>query len=383
MRGRLVAAPPRQVKRFPSCRISVTNRMRRFVTAWHGSRSRIAWSMFPTASSWCCSRPAGRSSCSRAHAPWSSRTTRRSSPRCARSPPARSGSSTAADARAMAKERDLYAILGVERSATTEEIKKAYRRLARKHHPDLNPGDKQAEERFKEISVAHDVLTDAGKRKLYDEFGLEGLQAGFDPTRAREYKRWSESGHGFSFRREGPFEGFGFGGSGGRSRRRAAEEEDEERSFADIIEQLFGAGAATGAAPRTARGGDLEHPIEVDFLDALRGTKTAVTVRRPAPCAQCRGSGRQGTRACTRCGGTGTVEQREQLTVKIPAGVGDGARVRVKGKGGVGRAGAAPGDLYVRLMVQVPADGAADRLKDAVEALEEAYAENPRAHLAV
>ncbi len=353
----------------------------------------------------------------------------------------------------MAKERDLYAILGVERSASADQIKKAYRRLARKHHPDLNPGDKQAEERFKEISVAHDVLTDPGKRKLYDEFGLEGLQAGFDPARAREYKRWAESGHGFSFRREGPFDG-------GRSRRRAAEEEDEEGSFADIIEQLFGASAATGAAPRTARGADLEHPIEVDFLDALRGTKTAVTVRRPAPCAQCRGSGRQGMRACTRCGGTGTVEQREQLTVKIPAGVGDGARVRVKGKGGVGRGGAAagdlyfivkvrphpllrrdgkdltievpitvgeairgatiavptpdgtvrlkvppgsqsgqrlrlsgrgvpdpkggaPGDLYVRLMVQVPADGAADRLKDAVEALEEAYAENPRAHLAV
>ena len=359
----------------------------------------------------------------------------------------------------MAK-RDYYEVLGVGKAATEDEIKKAYRKLAREYHPDKNPGDKQAEERFKEISVAHDVLTDPSKRKLYDEFGLEGLQAGFDPARAREYKRWSESGHGFSFRREGPLEGFGFGGSGGRSRRRAAEEEDEERSFADIIEQLFGAGAATGATPRTTRGGDLEHPIEVDFLDALRGTKTAVTVRRPAPCAQCRGSGRQGMRACTRCGGTGTVEQREQLTVKIPAGVGDGTRVRVKGKGGVGRGGAAagdlyfivkvrphpllrrdgkdltievpitvgeairgatiavptpdgtvrlkvprgsqsgqrlrlsgrgvpdpkggaPGDLYVRLMVQVPADGAADRLKDAVEALEGAYAENPRAHLAV
>ena len=360
----------------------------------------------------------------------------------------------------MAKERDLYAILDVERTATPEEIKKAYRRLARKHHPDLNAGDKQAEERFKEISVAHDVLTDASKRKVYDEFGLEGLQAGFDPARAREYKRWAESGHGFSFRREGPFEGFGFGGTGARRRRRDAQaDEDEERSFADVIEQLFGAGAAAGATPRTAGGADIEHPIEVDFLDALRGTKTAVSVRRPAPCAQCAGSGRQGMRACTRCGGTGTIEQREQLTVKIPAGVGDGARVRVKGKGGAGRGGApagdlyfvvklrphpflqregkdltidvpitigeairgasisvptpdgtvrlkvprgsqsgqrlrlsgrgvrdpkggAPGDLYVRLMVQVPSNGAADRLKDAVEALEEAYAENPRAHLA-
>src|SRR5207249_12012219 len=161
-------------------------------------------------------------------------------------------------------------------------------------------------------SVAHDVLTDPGKRKLYDEFGLEGLQAGFDPARAREYKRRSESRHGFSFRREGPFEGFGFGGSGGRSRRRAAEEEDEERSFADIIEQLFGAGAATGAAPRTARGGDLEHPIEVDFLDALRGTKTAVTVRRPAACAQCRGRRRPGRRAWPRRRGPAAGRGRRQ-----------------------------------------------------------------------
>src|SRR4029077_1074139 len=203
---------------------------------------------------------------------------------------------------------------------------------------------------------------------------------------------------------------------------------------------------------------DVEHPIEVDFLDALRGTKTAISIRRPAPCAKCGGTGRQGARACTTCGGTGATAQREQLTVKIPAGVADGARVRVKGKGGVGRGGApagdlyfvvkvrphpllrrdgkdltievpitvgeairgatiavptpdgtvrlkvppgrqigprllrsgrgvpdpkggAPGDLYVRLMVQVPVDGAADRLKDAVEALEGAYSENPRAHL--
>src|SRR5436309_13168848 len=224
MRERLVAAPPRQVKRFPSWRISVTNRTRRFVTAWHGSRSRIAWSAFPTASSWCCSPPAGRSSCSRVHAPWSSRTTRRSSPRCARSPPARSGSSTPADARAMAKERDLYAILGVERSASADQIKKAYRRLARKHHPDLNPGNKQAEERFKEVSVAHDVLTEPSKRKLYDEFGMQGLQSGFDPAAAREYKRWAESGHGFSFRGG---EGVDFASGFGQRRRRRSEADEE------------------------------------------------------------------------------------------------------------------------------------------------------------
>ncbi len=355
----------------------------------------------------------------------------------------------------MAKEKDLYAILGVSRGATAEEIKKAYRKLARKHHPDLNPGNKQAEERFKEVSVAHDVLTDASKRKLYDEFGTEGLQPGFDAERAREYKRWSESGHGFSFRPgENPFAGFDMGG-GARARRRR--EADEERSFADFINQMFGgAGASEPAAP--ARGEDLEHTVEVDFMDALRGTRLPVSVRRPVPCPQCNGSGRQGMRACTRCGGTGSIEQREKLTVKIPPGVADGSRVRVRGKGGAGRGGGAgdlyfvvrvrphplvkrdgkdltievpvtvgeaihgatidvptpsgavrlkvpkgsqsgqrlrlagrgvrdpkggtSGDLYVRLMVQVPTNGTADRLEEAVETIEGAYSGNPRAHLA-
>jgi len=357
----------------------------------------------------------------------------------------------------MAKEKDLYAVLGVARTASQDEIKKAYRKLARKHHPDLNKGSKQAEERFKEISVANDVLTDPGKRKLYDEFGMEGLQSGFDPGRAREYRRWAESGHGFSFRPEGGTAGgFGFEGFG-QARRGRRQPAEEERSFADFINEMFG-GQAAAEAPEPSSA-DIEHPIEVDFLDALRGTQTAVSIRRPAPCPQCGGTGRQGSRACTRCAGTGTTEQRERLTVKIPPGVGDGSRVRVRGKGGIGRGGAAgdlyfvvkvrphpllkregkdltievpitvgeairgatievptpdgsvrvkvpkgsqsgqrlrltgrgvrdpkggaPGDLYARLMVQVPANGSADSLKDAVEALEGAYSENPRAHLAL
>jgi molecular chaperone DnaJ len=354
----------------------------------------------------------------------------------------------------MAKEKDLYAVLGVGRKATADEIKKAYRKLARKHHPDLNPGNKQAEERFKEISVAHDVLTDAKKRKLYDEFGMQGLQPGFDPEQAREYKRWAESGHGFSFR-EGAGGPEGFGGfefRGPRGRRRS--EAEEERSFADFINQMFG-GAAESAAP--TRGEDVEHTVDVDFMDALRGTQLPVSVRRPAPCPQCNGTGRQGVRACTRCAGTGTVEQRERLTVKIPPGVADGQRIRVRGKGGVGHGGATgdlyfvvkvrphpllkregkdltievpvtvgeavrgatidvptpdgtvrlkipkgtqsgqrlrlagrgvrdpkggtPGDLYVRVMVQVPTNGAVDRLNDALDALDSAYSGNPRAHL--
>src|SRR4029453_14150433 len=96
----------------------------------------------------------------------------------------------------MAKEKDLYAILGLSKGASTDEVRKAYRKLARKYHPDLNPGSKQAEERFKDLSLANDVLSDDTKRALYDEFGMEGLQAGFDPARAREYKRWAESGQG-------------------------------------------------------------------------------------------------------------------------------------------------------------------------------------------
>jgi DnaJ-class molecular chaperone len=355
----------------------------------------------------------------------------------------------------MANERDLYAVLGVTKSASADELKKAYRKLARKHHPDLNPGNKQAEERFKEISFAHDVLTDPKKRKLYDEFGLEGLQAGFDPERAREYRRWAESGHGFSFR---PDAGFDFGGfEQPRGRRRRAE---AERSFSDIFSELFGAGVGGGAqAGPPQRGQDLEHPIEVDFLDAIRGTRTAVSIRRPAPCPQCGGTGRHNLRACTRCAGTGTIEDREKLTVKIPPGIGDGARVRVKGKGGLGRGGppgdlyfvvklrphphlkregrdlvmevpvtvgeamhgatievptpdgrvqvkvpkgsqsgqrlrlrgrgvpdpkgGAPGDLYIRPMVQVPKNGASERLKEAVEALERAYGGDPRADLSL
>lgn len=362
----------------------------------------------------------------------------------------------------MANQKDLYAVLGVTKTASADELKKAYRKLARKYHPDLNPGNKQAEEKFKEISFAHDVLTDPKKRKLYDEFGAEGLQAGFEPERAREYRRWAESGHGFSFRPEaGGSEGFDFSGfEQPRGRRRRAE---SERSFSDIFSELFGAGAA-GAGGATEpgaaqRGQDLEHPIEVDFLDAIRGTRTGVTIRRPAPCPQCGGTGRHNLRACTRCSGTGSVEEREKLTVKIPPGVGDGARVRVKGKGGVGRGGppgdlyfvvktrphphlkregkdlvmevpitvgeamhgatievptpdgrvqvkvpkgsqsgqrlrlrgrgvpdpkgGTPGDLYIRPMVQVPKNGASERLKDAVEALERAYAGDPRADLSL
>ena len=356
----------------------------------------------------------------------------------------------------MAQERDLYAILGLSKGASADEVRKAYRKLARKFHPDLNPGDKQAEERFKDLSLANDVLSDEKKRALYDEFGMEGLQAGFDPARAREYKRWADSGHGFSFRRGAGGEDAGFEfdfGQFGGGRRRGA----DDRGFADILNEMFGGAAEEAPSPN---GQDIEYPIEVDLLDALRGTRTSVTVRRPTPCATCKGTGRVGRRACTTCGGTGMVETRERLSVKIPAGVGDGSRVRVAGKGGAGRnggkpgdlyfvvrvrphpliqrngkdltievpitvpeavrgatiqvptlqgrvqlkvppgsqsgqrlrlrgkgapdpKGGEPGDLYARLMVQVPPGDSAGRLADALSELERAYGEDPRARLSL
>ena len=359
----------------------------------------------------------------------------------------------------MAKDKDLYAILGLAKGASADEVRKAYRKLARKFHPDLNPGDKQAEDRFKDLSLANDVLSDAKKRALFDEFGMDGLQAGFDPTRAREHRRWADSGHGFSFRRGASEDtgGFDFGFEAPRGARRGGGRAGEERGFSDILNEMFGGGAEE---PRHRAGQDIEHPIDIDLLDALRGTRTAVTVRRPVACTTCQGSGRAGRRACTACGGRGTVETSEKLNVRIPAGVGEGSRVRVAGKGGVGANGGKPGDLFfvvhvrphprlqrdgkdltievpitvveairgasitvptlrgevklkvspgsqsgqrlrlrgrgapdpkggeagdlfVRLMVQVPTAATAEELHEALAALEQAYREDPRADLSL
>lgn len=259
--------------------------------------------------------------------------------------------------------RDLYGELGVKRSATAEEIKKAYRKLARKYHPDVNPGNREAEERFKRISFAHDVLSDAEKRKAYDEFGEEGLQAGFDANRAREYKRAQESMGGFG----------GMGGGGTRY-----------SSFEDIFGDIFGGGRGGGGAAPSEQGADVETTLDIDLLDAIRGTTASVQLTKPSECAVCHGTGGQGPgktcpecrgrgqikmgggpmsfgRRCERCNGSGRIpsepcpachgrgitEKLEKLNVKIPPGVADGSRIRVAGKGGAGRGGAPPGDLYI------------------------------------
>jgi molecular chaperone DnaJ len=265
----------------------------------------------------------------------------------------------------MAK-RDLYGELGVKRTATADEIKKAYRKLARKYHPDVNPGNREAEDRFKRISFAHDVLSDADKRKNYDEFGEEGLQAGFDAGRAREFKRAQESMAGMG----------GMGGGGARY-----------SSFEDIFGDIFG--GRGGGGPAAEQGVDIETTLDIDLLDAVRGTTATVALTKPTECAVCHGTGGEGPgttcpecrgrgqikmgsgpmsfgRRCERCNGTGRIpskpcpachgrgisEKLEKLNVKIPAGIDDGSRIRLAGKGGAGRGGAPPGDLYIVINVR-------------------------------
>ena len=261
--------------------------------------------------------------------------------------------------------KDLYEVLGVKRDASAQEIKKAYRKLARRYHPDVNPGNKQAEERFKEISQAHDVLSDQEKRKVYDEFRLEGLRAGFDAERARAYAEWGNR------QQTGAAAGGGFG---------------RFESFEDIFGDILGGAGRAGPQP----GQDTEASMEIDLMDAIRGVSTQVTIDRPElctncggsgqdpasqtvcpecqgsgqikmgkgpiafsrACPRCNGSGRVATRACPTCQGRGQTSQQERLTVHIPAGVDAGSRVRVAGKGGPGRAGGPPGDLYIVIRVR-------------------------------
>jgi molecular chaperone DnaJ len=235
------------------------------------------------------------------------------------------------------KRRDLYAVLGVARSATTDEIKKAYRKLARKHHPDVNPGNKAAEERFKEISQAHDVLSDEKMRAAYDEFGDDALQAGFDADKAREYSRFQDAARTqgrFTGGRARPASGGGgFGGFGG---------------FEDLFGGIFSRGESV-----PQRGSDVEVAVTVELLEAVRGTSRTINVRRPVTCKECDGEGVTSRGApCPRCGGAGEIEEASKLNVKIPPGVETGSRVRVAGKGGGGSSGGPPGDLYIVVEVR-------------------------------
>jgi len=247
--------------------------------------------------------------------------------------------------------QDYYDLLGVKRDATQEEIKKTYRRLARKYHPDLNPGDKSAEKKFKEINEAYEVLSDTKKRSEYDQFG----KAAFEGAQGPE-------GFGTS--------GFDFGFG----------------SAEDIFSNLFGGGFRQHDAP--FKGADLVTSLEITLEDAFRGIARPITLtkemecktcsgtgaedfqtcsqckgagtikqsrgvfRVSQPCPSCRGAGRIVTRACKACKGKGSGKASETVKIKIPPGAETGSRIKLKGMGGAGVRGGPPGDLYIELTVK-------------------------------
>jgi molecular chaperone DnaJ len=252
---------------------------------------------------------------------------------------------------------DLYEVLGCSRNASAADIRKAYKRLARKYHPDVNPGDKAAEERFKAISEAYGVLSDTQKRQAYDRFGAAqpgaGPGGGWDPR------------------------GFDFGDLGGGG-------------LGDLFATILGGGRRAASPPPAQRGRDLEAVLRIGFLDAIRGLTSPITVARQAPCESCGGSGarpgsqtstcgrcqgrgrvdvrrgfmavqtmckacdgtgRLSPRDCPTCGGAGRVARQETIQIRIPAGVTRGARLKVAGKGDAGRPTAPAGDLHVTIQV--------------------------------
>jgi DnaJ-class molecular chaperone len=242
--------------------------------------------------------------------------------------------------------KDYYKILGVPKTADAKAIKQAYRRLARKHHPDQNPGNAAAAERFKEINEANEVLSDPEKRQRYDTLGPD-------------WARYAEAGAGGFGRRPG-----GPGPDGYRVH--VDDQAGDLGDFSEFFRTIFGDLGArrspfegvefedagrfrTGG--RSRRGGDLETEVEITLEEAYAGTRRTVEFQQLEPCGTCRGSGRQGKGPCPTCGGTGQVPQSHRVEVKIPAGVRDGSRVRAAGEGGTGVGGGARGDLYLRVRV--------------------------------
>ena len=283
---------------------------------------------------------------------------------------------------AAAKQQDYYQTLGLKRNAKPDEVRKAYRRLARKYHPDVNPGDKTAEDRFKDIQAAYDVLGDAKKRQMFDRYGFYSDQAfagggpggaGRSPGEAGGFRPGGFDFDGFDF---SEFARHAAGGAGRQSR----------GGFSDLFGNLFGRGAAAGHTETGPKPGeDLEYAIDIDFWEAVRGTTARLSVARNAPCSRCNATGcadSGGPAACSECGGSGHVSRAvgnmrfdascprcggsgrirnacahcrgegrtaatEPVEARIPAGAKQGSRLRVQGKGNSGLRGGPAGDLYI------------------------------------
>ena len=217
--------------------------------------------------------------------------------------------------------RDYYEVLDVSKNASEAEIKKAFKRLAMKYHPDRNPDNEEAEEKFKEAKEAYDVLTDAQKRAAYDQFG----HAGVDPSAGAAGA------------------GAGFGGASFND------------IFGDVFGDIFGGGGRTAGGQRVYRGADLRYNLELSLEEAVSGTSVNIRVPTHVECDECGGSGaKKGTSpvTCSTCGGHGRVEKQKTLSVKVPAGVDTGDRIRLSGEGEAGEHGGPPGDLYVHVVVR-------------------------------
>jgi molecular chaperone DnaJ len=266
----------------------------------------------------------------------------------------------------MATKRDYYEVLGVERKASIEELKKAYRKLAVKYHPDKNPGDPTAEEKFKEIGEAYEVLMDANKRAAYDQFGHAAFSPGASAGRGGGF-----GGGGF----HDPFDIFRevFGGMGGEG-------------AGSIFDQLFGTGAAPRDRSGRQRGSDLRYDLQITLEEAAFGTEREIEILKhdtctrcnatgaeagskattcptchgrgqvitsrgffqvSQTCPRCRGTGQVIERPCRECNGEGRVEKRSRIKLKIPAGIDDGAKLRSMRNGEAGVRGGQTGDLYV------------------------------------
>ena len=226
--------------------------------------------------------------------------------------------------------KDYYNILGVNRNASEREIKQAYRRLARKYHPDVNPGDKSAEARFKQINEAYEVLSDKEKRQKYDQFGDQWQYA----------DQFAQAG-----RQQTPFRDFSQAGG----KRFHFEEANLGSLFGDLFQ-----GFRTGTSSRRVRprrGRDIDYPVEVTLEEAFHGTNRILSLETEEPCSGCGSTGKVQNIPCSACRGSGMVSRIKRLEVKIPPGVKNGSRVRMAGKGGEGYGGAR-GDLYLVISVK-------------------------------
>src|SRR6267142_801398 len=231
--------------------------------------------------------------------------------------------------------RDYYDVLGVSKTATEDDIKSAYRKLARKYHPDVNPGDKSAEEKFKELNEAYEVLSDPEKRQKYDALG-PNWKAGQD---FRPPPGWEGANVEYG--------DFGDMGDifGGRS----------AGGFSDFFESLFGGGHRTrrrGGAGFAMRGQDVEAEIPLTLEETHRGVKRTITLQVTETCPDCRGTGSKDGKTCPTCRGAGAIRRPKSLEVTIPAGVRDGSVIRLPGQGEPGSSGAPAGDLFLRVRLQ-------------------------------